>query len=37
MPELPDIELYIEALRRHVLGERLISVRLASRVLVAFG
>jgi formamidopyrimidine-DNA glycosylase len=34
MPELPDIELYIEALRRHVLGERLTSVRLASPFLL---
>jgi formamidopyrimidine-DNA glycosylase len=34
MPELPDIELYLEALRRHVLGERLTSVRLASPFLL---
>ena len=26
MPELPDVELYVEALQRHVVGQRLISL-----------
>ncbi len=30
MPELPDIVVYIEALERRVLGERLTGVRIAS-------
>jgi formamidopyrimidine-DNA glycosylase len=30
MPELPDITLYIEALERRILGQRLETVRLAS-------
>ena len=30
MPELPDIVVYIEALERRVLGERLAGVRIAS-------
>ena len=34
MPELPDIISYIEALERHVGGERLVSVRLASPFLL---
>jgi formamidopyrimidine-DNA glycosylase len=34
MPELPDIELYIYALRRRIVGQRLERVRLASPFLV---
>jgi formamidopyrimidine-DNA glycosylase len=34
MPELPDIELYLDALRRHVKGEVLERVRLASPFLL---
>ena len=34
MPELPDVELYIEALTTRVLGERLIGVRLTSPFLL---
>jgi len=30
MPELPDIELYLHALRKHVVGRVLIGVRLGS-------
>ena len=30
MPELPDLEVYVEALERHVGGERLEAVRLVS-------
>ena len=34
MPELPDIESYVEALRERVLGEPLLAVKLASPFLV---
>ncbi|MGH9203181.1 MAG: Fpg/Nei family DNA glycosylase [Vicinamibacterales bacterium] len=34
MPELPDIELYIHALRSRIVGQRLERVRLASPFLV---
>jgi formamidopyrimidine-DNA glycosylase len=34
MPELPDITIYIEALERRVLGDRLEEVRLASPFLL---
>jgi formamidopyrimidine-DNA glycosylase len=34
MPELPDVELYISALRAHVTGERLKRARLASPFLL---
>jgi len=34
MPELPDVELYLSALRSHVGGERLNRTRLASPFLV---
>lgn len=34
MPELPDIEAYIEALRPRVVGQRLIGVRLANPFLL---
>ncbi len=34
MPELPDIELYLHALRSRILGQRLEGVRLASPFLV---
>ncbi|MCG8469941.1 MAG: formamidopyrimidine-DNA glycosylase [Gemmatimonadetes bacterium] len=34
MPELPDITVYIEALERHILGERLERARLASPFLL---
>ena len=30
MPELPDLTVYIEALERHVLGKRLVRVRLMN-------
>lgn len=30
MPELPDIEVYLAALRTHVLGERLVRIRIVS-------
>lgn len=30
MPELPDIELYLHALRRRVVGEELLAIRLSS-------
>jgi formamidopyrimidine-DNA glycosylase len=34
MPELPDIELYLDALRRHVVGHALSRVRIASPFLL---
>ncbi len=34
MPEMPDIEAYIEALRPRVLGQRLLGVRLANPFLL---
>jgi formamidopyrimidine-DNA glycosylase len=34
MPELPDITVYIEALRQRILGERLERIRVASPFLV---
>ena len=34
MPELPDIEAYLTALRREVVGRRLVSIRLRSVFLV---
>ena len=34
LPELPDIVVYIEALERRVLGQRLVRVRIASPFLV---
>lgn len=34
MPELPDIEVYLEALRRRVTGARLTGLRIASPFLV---
>ncbi len=34
MPELPDVEAYLEALRPRILGARLAAVRLASPFLV---
>lgn len=34
MPELPDVELYLSALRSHVAGERLNRARLASPFLL---
>ncbi|HXX68745.1 MAG TPA: DNA-formamidopyrimidine glycosylase family protein [Polyangiaceae bacterium] len=34
MPELPDVELYVEALRRRVVGEPLRRVRVANPFLV---
>ncbi|MDX1429567.1 MAG: DNA-formamidopyrimidine glycosylase family protein [Rhodothermales bacterium] len=34
MPELPDIENYIDALRRHVVGQKLEEIRLKSIFLV---
>ena len=34
MPELPDIELYLHALRPRILGQRLERIRLASPFLV---
>ena len=34
MPELPDIEAYIEALRPRVIGERLLSIRLLNPFLL---
>ena len=34
MPELPDIEAYLAALRLRVLGERLLSIRLANPFLL---
>lgn len=34
MPELPDVLLYIHALESHVLGHRLVAIRLASPFLL---
>lgn len=34
MPELPDVEVYVEALRRRVVGEQLQRVRVANPFLV---
>src|SRR5512147_2723206 len=34
MPEIPDIEAYLEALRPRVVGERLLGIRLASPFLL---
>jgi formamidopyrimidine-DNA glycosylase len=34
MPELPDITIYVEALRRHVVGANVLDVRLRSPFLV---
>ncbi len=34
MPELPDITVYIEALEKRILGQRLEQVRIASRFLL---
>src|ERR1700692_347921 len=34
MPELPDITVYIEALRKRILGERLERVRIVSPFLL---
>lgn len=34
MPELPDITIYIESLKRHVLGERVQSIRVRSPFVV---
>ncbi|HVU88805.1 MAG TPA: DNA-formamidopyrimidine glycosylase family protein [Pirellulales bacterium] len=34
MPELPDITVYLEALQRRIVGERLLSVRVVSPFLV---
>ena len=34
MPEIPDIEAYIEALKPRVVGERLLGIRLASPFLL---
>ena len=34
MPELPDVTVYIEALERRILGQRLAGVRLASPFLL---
>ncbi len=34
MPELPDIEVYLDALRRHLTGRRLTRIRLASPFLL---
>ena len=34
MPELPDITIYVEALRRHVVGAEVVDVRLRSPFLV---
>jgi formamidopyrimidine-DNA glycosylase len=34
MPELPDIELYLHALRKRVLGETVLGVRIASPFLL---
>ena len=30
MPELPDVELYIEAIERRIVGERLVGIRLGN-------
>src|SRR5438445_13309619 len=34
MPELPDITIYVEALRERILGQRLEGIRLASPFLL---
>jgi formamidopyrimidine-DNA glycosylase len=34
MPELPDVEVYLTALRRRILGQPLEAVRLGSPFLV---
>ena len=34
MPELPDITIYVEALERRVIGERLEGVRIQSPLLL---
>ncbi len=34
MPELPDITIYLEALERRIVGERLLQVRVASPFLL---
>ena len=34
MPELPDVEIYVEALRRRIIGQILERVRLASPFLL---
>ncbi len=34
MPELPDIVVYLEALRRRILGQRLEQIRLVSSFLL---
>ncbi|MCZ6755894.1 MAG: formamidopyrimidine-DNA glycosylase [Gemmatimonadetes bacterium] len=34
MPELPDIIVYLDALERHVVGHRLVDIRLASPFLL---
>jgi len=34
MPELPDVEVYLEALRERILGRRLLAVRLRSPFLL---
>jgi formamidopyrimidine-DNA glycosylase len=34
MPEIPDIEAYVEALRPRVVGEKLVAIRLASPFLL---
>jgi len=34
MPELPDITIYLEALERRIVGQRLVGVRVASPFLV---
>jgi len=34
MPELPDVEVYREALEKHVRGQRLLGIRLASPFLL---
>jgi formamidopyrimidine-DNA glycosylase len=30
MPELPDVEVYIEAIERRIVGERLTGIRLGN-------
>jgi formamidopyrimidine-DNA glycosylase len=34
MPELPDVEVYVEALRERLLGRRLVTIRFASPFLL---
>ena len=34
MPELPDITVYLDALERHIVGHRLVEIRLASPFLL---